>query len=127
MQELNQGKQRSLNLVQAENEEEGIESKAPHDMGGNLMIRMLVVIPKKEQRQSRSNEYSWLQTNIFRSKCTSGGKVCQIIVDSGSCDNMVSKEMVYNLKLCCETHLHPYRIAWFKKGNEVTINKNMFD
>jgi hypothetical protein len=36
---------------------------------------------------------------------------------------MVSKEMVDKLKLRHETHPHPYRIAWFKKGNEVTINK----
>jgi len=36
---------------------------------------------------------------------------------------MVSKEMVEKLKLKCDTHPHPYRIAWFKKGNEVTINK----
>ena len=36
---------------------------------------------------------------------------------------MVSKEMVDKLKLCYETHPHPYQIAWFKKGNEVTINK----
>jgi hypothetical protein len=36
---------------------------------------------------------------------------------------MVSKEMVDKLKLCYETHPHLYQIAWFKKGNEVTINK----
>jgi len=36
---------------------------------------------------------------------------------------MVSKEMVDKLKLCCETHPHPYRIACFKKGNVITINK----
>jgi hypothetical protein len=36
---------------------------------------------------------------------------------------MVSKEMVVKLKLHYETHPHPYRIAWFKKRNEVTINK----
>jgi hypothetical protein len=36
---------------------------------------------------------------------------------------MVSKEMVDELKLHRETHPHPYQIAWFKKGNEVTINK----
>jgi hypothetical protein len=36
---------------------------------------------------------------------------------------MVSKEMVDKLKLHCETHLHPYRIIWFKKGIEFTINK----
>jgi hypothetical protein len=36
---------------------------------------------------------------------------------------MVSKEMVDKLKLHCGTHPHPYQIAWFKNGNEVTINK----
>jgi hypothetical protein len=36
---------------------------------------------------------------------------------------MVSKEMVDKLKLRREPHPHPYRIAWFEKGNEVTINK----
>ena len=31
--------------------------------------------------------------------------------------------MVDKLKLCCGTHPHPYQTAWFKKWNEVTINK----
>ena len=36
---------------------------------------------------------------------------------------MVSKEMVEKLKLPYEKHPHPYRIAWFKKGNEVMVDK----
>ena len=36
---------------------------------------------------------------------------------------MVSQEMVDKLKLHCDKHPHPYRIAWFKKGNEVIVNK----
>ena len=31
--------------------------------------------------------------------------------------------MVDKLKLHYDKHPHPYRIAWFKKGNEVTINR----
>lgn len=49
--------------------------------------------------------------------------VCQVIIDSGSCENMVSREMVDKLNLQCEKHPCPYRIAWFKKENEVTIDK----
>ena len=63
-------------------------------MGESLMIRRSMVIPKKEKRKGSNNEDSWLRTNIFRTRCTSRGKVCQIIIDSGSCENMVSKEMV---------------------------------
>ena len=124
MQEPKQGQQPRLNLVQAENEEdEGEESEVPPDMGENLMIQRAMVIPGKEENKSSGNEDSWLRTNIFRTRCTSGGKVCQVIIDSGSCENMVSKEMVDKLKLHCEQHPRPYRIAWFKKGNEVTVNK----
>jgi hypothetical protein len=58
------------------------------------MIWRSMVIPKKEQRQSSGNEDSWLRTNIVQTKNTSRGKVCQVIVDRGSCENIVSKEMV---------------------------------
>jgi len=61
--------------------------------------------------------------NIFRTKCTSGGNLCLVIFYSASCENMVSKEMVHKLKLHYEIDPHPYQIAWFKKGNEVSINK----
>ena len=121
IQESKKGQQPSLNLVQAENE--GVESEVPPDMGESLMIQRSMVIPKKEQSQGSDNEYFCLRTNIFRTRCTYGGKVCQVIIDSGNCENMVSKEMVDKLKLRSETHPHPYRISWFKKGNEVTINK----
>ena len=47
----------------------------------------------------------------------------EVIIDSGSYENMVSKEMVNKLKLRCETQFHPYHIAWLKKGNKFTINK----
>ena len=36
---------------------------------------------------------------------------------------MVSQEMAVKLRLHYDNHSHPYRIAWFKKGNEVTITK----
>ena len=36
---------------------------------------------------------------------------------------MVSQEIVDKFKLHHDKHPHPYQIAWFKKGNEVTINE----
>ena len=107
MQELKQGQHPSLNLVQAENEE-GVESEVLLEMGENIMIHRSMAIPEKVQRQRSDNEDSWLRKNIFQTGCTFGGEVSQIIVDSGSCENMVSKEMVDKLKLHCETHPRPY-------------------
>ncbi|XP_077249180.1 uncharacterized protein LOC143888627 [Tasmannia lanceolata] len=49
--------------------------------------------------------------------------VCTIVIDGGSCENIVSHDMVNKLKLKTEPHPKPYRIAWFKKGNEVKVTK----
>lgn len=78
-------------MVQAEKEKEGDESQVFPNMGENLMIQREMVILEKEQKQSSDNEDSWLWTKKFRTRCTLGGKVCKVIVDSGGCENMVSQ------------------------------------
>ena len=40
----------------------------------------------------------WLQNNIFHTRCTSHGKVCKVIIDGGSCENVVAATMVEKLK-----------------------------
>jgi hypothetical protein len=36
----------------------------------------------------------WLRNNIFHTQCTSHGKVCDVIIDSGSCENVISETMI---------------------------------
>nr|GEZ10697.1 retrovirus-related Pol polyprotein from transposon 17.6 [Tanacetum cinerariifolium] len=36
------------------------------------------------------DDTSWVRNNIFRTKCTTKGKFCTVIIDGGSCDNMVA-------------------------------------
>lgn len=42
---------------------------------------------------------SWLRTSLFQSTCIVNGKVCRFIVDLGSCENIVSKEVIQKLTL----------------------------
>ncbi|WRX21807.1 Reverse transcriptase/retrotransposon-derived protein [Theobroma cacao] len=65
----------------------------------------------------------WLRHNIFHTRCTSQGKVCNVIIDSGSCENVVANYMVKKLKLSNKVHLHPYKLQWLRKGNEVKVTK----
>ncbi|GKV14324.1 hypothetical protein SLEP1_g25219 [Rubroshorea leprosula] len=46
-----------------------------------------------------TKDEDWLRHNIFHTKCTSRGKVCNVIIDSGSCENVVSNYMVEKLGL----------------------------
>ena len=112
-----------MNLVQPESVTAGEEQEVLPDVGETLMMRRSMIIPEKEEVPERNSGDSWLRTNIFRTRCTSGGKVCQVIIDGGSCENMVAREMVEKLNLQCKKYPYPYYIAWFEKGNEVTVDK----
>ena len=41
----------------------------------------------------------WLYNNNFRTRCTVHGKVCNIIINGRSCENMVASVMVEKLGL----------------------------
>ncbi|XP_031398439.1 uncharacterized protein LOC116209004 [Punica granatum] len=45
------------------------------------------------------------------------------MIDSGSCENIVSAEAVQKLSLRSEAHPKPYKLAWLKKGGEVSVSK----
>jgi len=49
------------------------------------------------------------------------GRVCSLIVDSGSCVNVVSTTLVEKLQLKVEPHPHPYSIQWLNKGKGLQI------
>ncbi|PKI58998.1 hypothetical protein CRG98_020566 [Punica granatum] len=57
------------------------------------------------------------------STCTIESKVCRFMIDSSSCENIVSAEAVQKLGPCTAQHLKPYKLAWLKKGGEVSVSK----
>ncbi|PKI72878.1 hypothetical protein CRG98_006746 [Punica granatum] len=71
----------------------------------------------------RAANEEWLHNNIFQSTCTIGNKVCRFMIDSGSNENIVSAEAVQKLSLRNEPHPKPYKLAWLKKGGEVSVSK----
>lgn len=87
------------------------------DDGPLLVIRRACFTPRK------GDDNDWLRNNIFQSTCTIGGKVCRFVIDSGSCENVVSDEAVQKLALVTKTHPNPYKLSWLKKGTEVTVSK----
>ena len=59
---------------------------------------------EEAKRQSYNQRHS-----IFRTKCKCKNKVCKVIVDSGSFENIISVEMVEKLNLPRVPHDLPYR------------------
>ncbi|KAB2623199.1 hypothetical protein D8674_025381 [Pyrus ussuriensis x Pyrus communis] len=42
-------------------------------------------------RETKEDD-GWLRHNIFQSTCTIGGKVCRLVIDFGSCENVIFEE-----------------------------------
>jgi len=87
------------------------------DNGPLLVVRRVCLTPRAADGDS------WLRNNIFQSTCTIGGKVCRLVIDSGSCENVVAEEAVQKLGLATEKHPHPYKLSWLKKENDVSVSR----
>jgi hypothetical protein len=92
-------------------------------MGSDMYNHALVATPFDTWHilQHRTNLSTY---NLFHSRCMIGGKVCQLVIDSGSCENVVAEEVVKKLALETEQHPNPYHLEWLKKGTEVVVSKH---
>ncbi|GJU68204.1 putative reverse transcriptase domain, zinc finger, CCHC-type, aspartic peptidase domain protein [Tanacetum coccineum] len=99
-----------------EEEEQATEVLYP-DRGEVLISRRLLSTVLADP----DDDTKWLRNNIFRTKCTAKGKVCMVIIDGGSCENMVATTMVEKLGLPIQDHPEPYQLTWLKKGNLVKV------
>ena len=103
-----------------EKESDGDETEVVYVDHGELLIaqRVLSVDVSKTV-----DDNSWLRNNIFHTKCAMKGKICSVIIDGGSCDNMVATTVVEKLDLEVVNHPEPYQLTWLKKGNVVKVSK----
>ncbi|XP_027348022.1 uncharacterized protein LOC113859448 [Abrus precatorius] len=92
------------------------EELTPADHGEALVVRRSLHI-------AAVREEPWMRHNIFHTRCTTQGKICDVIIDSGSCENIVSSYMVEKLKLPTEDHPYPYKLQWLNKSSEVKVSQ----
>ena len=49
--------------------------------------------------------------------------MCDVIIDSGSSENLVPRKLIDVLNWKTDPHPDPYKIGWVKKGGEALINE----
>jgi len=69
---------------------------------------MKKVLLKQEPETKKPTQ----QNNLFKTSCKTKERVCKVIIESGSTDNLVSIEMVEKIDM--ETTAHPtqYKVSW---------------
>ena len=85
--------------IEEEIEEEKEEKTLYAKHGLSIVVQRNLKVTYEE-----SNE-DWLRKNVFHIRCTFQGRVCLVIINSGSFENVVFNEMVQKLGL--KTIPHP--------------------
>ncbi|XP_009106784.1 uncharacterized protein LOC103832518 [Brassica rapa] len=86
------------------------------DTGVSLMLRRSCLAPRLQPDFPQRN-------NLFHSRCTIAGKVCSLIIDSGSSENVIAADAVAKLSLQEEKHPTPYKLAWLQQKKDVLITR----
>jgi hypothetical protein len=98
-------------------DDDGDEDILYGDYQETLVIRKSLLTSKGDSGDD------WMRTNTFHTTCIVADKVCKMIIDCGSCENVVSEETIQKLQLKTDHHPKPYKLLWLNKVSEVKVDK----
>ncbi|XP_057250681.1 uncharacterized protein LOC130591394 [Beta vulgaris subsp. vulgaris] len=61
--------------------------------------------------------------NLFHTRCKVGEYTCNVIIDSGSCTNVIAAEVVSKLNLITRAHPKPYKLSWLDDSTGMRVKK----
>ena len=61
--------------------------------------------------------------SLFKTQGKAYGKLCKIIVDFGSIENVVSLEIAKKCKLERLPYVSPHKISWLNKNHSYTVEE----
>ncbi|XP_057250675.1 uncharacterized protein LOC104893795 [Beta vulgaris subsp. vulgaris] len=61
--------------------------------------------------------------NLFHTRCKVGEYTCNVIIDSGSCTNIITSEVVSKLNLTTRAHPKPYELSWLDDSTGMRVKK----
>ena len=79
------------------------------------------------QTQVMVEEAPVQRENVFITKCKVNVDVYDLIIDSGSEANVVSVDLLKQLKLKTTRHLHPYKLSWLDISKNTGVRKQCVD
>ncbi|XP_026435080.1 uncharacterized protein LOC113332781 [Papaver somniferum] len=105
-----------LKDVEVFDDEEGEEDEniELHETYGEHFVGMIRPLMLTEPCYSQRH-------NIFKTKCFIGGKVCDMIIDSGSVDNYIAFVVVEKMGLPTTPHPTPYSVGWVNSSSTQRI------
>ena len=88
---------------------------APQGQLYTLVTRRALSLQAKEDEVQREN--------IFHTRCMISDKLCSMIIDGGSCTNVVNACLVDKLGLKTTKHPRPYRLQWLNNSGDIKVTR----
>jgi hypothetical protein len=82
--------------------------------GTALVVTKILSIQMKEAKIGQRHK-------LFQTREKVQDKVVKVIIDVGSCHNLVCCEMVEKLGLKLQRHPHPYHVQWLNESGDIKI------
>eukprot|EP00253_Pinus_taeda_P029193 PITA_29193 len=93
------------------------EEENTPERGESLILNKVLLKQAKEVAEPPQRK------TLFRTICKVQGKCCQMMIDSGSTNNLVSIEVVEKLKLKTMRHPTLYKVSWLQKGHQLLVSE----
>ena len=103
-----------------ENDNEG--SEGSEDIITADDVRVMVTM---RSLSIKIEEETIQRQNIFHTKYLINNQVCLLVIDSGSCINVISTLLVDQLGLKTTEHLNPYTLQWLSERGEIRVSKQV--
>ncbi|KAE8718992.1 DnaJ protein ERDJ2A [Hibiscus syriacus] len=99
------------------------EAKEDSDDYGSDEYNGTILVIRHTLNIQASNESDIQRSNIFHTRCLIKEQPFSIIIDNGSCVNVISSNVVESLKLPCQRHPKPYCLQWLNESAEMKVVK----
>ena len=86
-----------------------------HDPSPSLVVSKVLTTQAFENEDQRCN--------LFQTRAGINGKSIKVVIDGGSCHNLVSTELCSKLNLTCKKHPHPYHVQWLSDEGSVKVHQ----
>ncbi|KAJ9547815.1 hypothetical protein OSB04_020358 [Centaurea solstitialis] len=103
------GNHNRVNCLSFESEEEEEDPEEKMD----VELQRILLLSKEESQHH----------NLFRSHCSVDKRVCNLVIDGGSSENLVSRKFVDYFNLPTQPHEAPYSLGWVENGPQVRVTQ----
>jgi hypothetical protein len=97
-------------------DEDTLALLAPNDAGSEEQSEEQIGADDAKHYESRIVQHVLIKYVIKE-------RLCRLIIDGGSCNNLDSSDMVEKLTLTTKPHPHPYHIRWLNNSDKVKVTR----